>query len=53
MTTKLFEGILNQRLTEFTTQQDSLTPYQFGSKKGYQTHDAIYTLLAAIRSNQQ
>jgi hypothetical protein len=46
MTTKLFEGILNQRLTEFTTRHESLTPYQFGSKKGFQTHDAIYTLLA-------
>ena len=53
MTTKLFEGILNHRLTEFTTRQESLTPYQFGSKKGFQTHDAIYTLLATIRNNQQ
>jgi len=38
MATKLCEGILNQRLTEFTTRQESLTPYQFGSKKGFQTH---------------
>jgi hypothetical protein len=53
MATKLFEGILNQRLTEFMTRQESLTPYQFGSKKGFQTHDAIYTLLATIRNNQQ
>jgi len=30
-----------------------LTPYQFGSKKGHQAHDAIYTLLATIRNNQQ
>ena len=42
MATKLFEGILNQRLTEFMTRQESLTPYQFGSKKGFQTHDAIH-----------
>ena len=53
MTTKLFEGILNQRLTEFTTRHESLTPFQFGSKKGFQTHDAIYTMLATIRNNQQ
>jgi hypothetical protein len=50
MTTTLFEGILNERLTDFTTQHDTLTPYQFGSKKGHQTHDA---LLATIRNNQQ
>jgi hypothetical protein len=53
MTTKLFEVILNERLTDFTTQHDTLTPYQFGSKKGHQTHDAIYALLATIRNNQQ
>jgi len=44
MTTKLFDGILNERLTDFATQHDTLTPYQFGSKKGHQTHDAIYAL---------
>ena len=53
MTTKLFEGILNDRLSTFTSTHDILTPYQFGSKKGHQAHDAIYTLLATIRNNQQ
>ena len=36
MTNKLFEGILNERLVEFTTKHDTLTPFQFGSKKGHQ-----------------
>ena len=53
MTTKLFEDILNERLTDFTTQHDTLTPYQFSSKKGHQTQDAIYAVLATIRNNQQ
>ena len=53
MTTKLFEGILNERLSSFTTTHDTLTPYQFGSKKGHQAHDAIYSLTATIRDNQQ
>ena len=49
--TKLFEGLLGHRLTQHTEQHDTLTPYQFGSRPGKQTHDAIYTLLAAIYSN--
>ena len=53
LTTKLFEGILNERQTAFTDVHDTLTPYQFGSKKVHQTHDAIYALLATIRNNQQ
>ena len=47
--TKLFEGVLGHRLTQHTEQNDTLTPYHFGP--GKQTHDAIYTLLVAIYSN--
>ena len=52
--TKLFKrvkGLLGHRLTLHAEQNDTLTPYQFGSRPGKQTHDAIYTLLAAIYSN--
>jgi hypothetical protein len=52
-TTKLLEGILNERLVDFATKHDTLTPFQFGSKKGQQNHDAIYSLLDTIRNNQQ
>ena len=50
-TTKLFEGILNQRLDVFTQKYNTLTPYQYGSKKGSQSHDAIYVLSAVINNN--
>jgi hypothetical protein len=53
MITKLFEGILNERLADFTAKHDTLTPFQFGSKRGHQTHDATYSLLTTIRNNQQ
>jgi hypothetical protein len=48
---KLFEGLLGHSLTQHTTTHDTLTPYQFGSKPGTQTHDAMYTLLAVIHNN--
>jgi hypothetical protein len=53
MTTKLFEGILNEGLVNFTIKHGTLTPFQFGSNRGHQTHDAIYSLLATICNNQQ
>jgi len=53
MTTKLFEGILNEGLVNFTIKHGTLTPFQFGSNRGHQTHDAIYSLLATIHNNQQ
>ena len=51
-TTKLFEGMINQRLDVFIQKHNTLTPYQYGSKKGSQTHDAIYILTAVIKNNK-
>ena len=51
--TKLFEGILEARLTPFTELHDTLTPAQHGSRPGRQTHDAIYSGIAVVQENQQ
>ena len=50
-TTKLLEGIINSRLTSFLQQSDTLTRYQFGGKKGCQTHDETHLLTAIARNN--
>ena len=49
MTTKLFECILNQRVVDLATKHDTLARFQFGYKKGHQTHDNIYSLMKRIR----
>ncbi len=48
---KLFEGLLLHRLTQDTEAHDTLTPNQFCTRPGRQTHDAIYSLLAIIQRN--
>ena len=51
-TTKLFEGIISERLEEYISKHDTLTKFQF-AKQGSQTHDAIHTLTSVIRNNQE
>ena len=49
---KFFEGVLLQRLTQYTEKHETLTPNQLGTRPGRQTHDAIYALLAIIQHNR-
>jgi len=51
--TKLFEGLMEARLSKFTEFNDSLTPSQQGSRITRQTHDAIYALVATIQERSQ
>jgi len=47
--TKLFEGLMEARLSKFTELNDTLAPSQQGSRITRQTHDAIYALIATIQ----
>jgi hypothetical protein len=54
--TKLFEGLIESRLTPFTELHNTFTSAQqaLPSKAlGRQTHDAIYALMAAIQQRKQ
>ena len=51
--TKLFEGLMEARLSKFTEFNDTLTPCQQGSRITRQTHDAIYALIATIQERSQ
>jgi len=51
--TKLFEGLMEARLSKFTELNDTLTPSQQGSRITRQTHDAIYALIATIQEQSQ
>jgi len=51
--TKLFEGLLESRLTPFTELHDTLTHAQNGSRPGRQTHDGIYAHIATIQQRWQ
>jgi len=51
--TKLFEGLMEARLSKFTELNDTLTPSQQGSRITRQTHDAIYALIATIQERSQ
>ena len=51
--TKLFEGLMESRLSKFTELNDTLTPSQQGSRITRQTHDAIYALIATIQERSQ
>ena len=51
--TKLFEGLMESRLSKFTELNDTLTPSQQGSRITRQTHDAIYALFATIQERFQ
>jgi len=50
---KLFEGLMEGRLSKFTELKDTLTPSQQGSRITRQTHDAIYALIATIQERSQ
>jgi len=47
--TKLFEGLIEARLSKFTELNDTLTPSQQGSRIIQQTHEVIYALIATIQ----
>lgn len=49
---KLFEGLLLSRLTQFTERKNTLTQNQLGTRPSRQAHDAIYCLLSNIQFNQ-
>jgi len=51
--TKLSEGVMEARLSEFTELHDTLTPSQQGSRITRQTYDAIYALIATIQEQSQ
>ena len=51
--TKLFEGLMEARLSKFTEFNDTLTPSQQGSRIFRQTHDAMYALIATIQERSQ
>jgi len=51
--TKLFEGLVEPRLSKFTELNDTLTPSQQGSRIFRQTHDAIHVLIATIQERSQ
>ena len=51
--TKLFEGLMESRLTPFTEIHDTLTSAQLGSRPGRQTHDGIYAHIATIQQRWQ
>ena len=48
---KLFEGIMNTRLTKFTEAHCTMTDNQLGIRPGRNAHDAIYSLLSLIQYN--
>jgi len=47
--TKLFEGIIQARLTPFIETHNTLTHSQQGSRPTRQIHDAIYAMIAIIQ----
>ena len=53
--TKLFEGLINNHLyyddDPFITENRLFTPFQFGSQKNTQTHNAQNTLTSVIQNN--
>jgi len=51
--TKLFEGLIESRLSQFTEKNDSLTSAQQGSRTIRQIHDAIYAHISTIQQNKQ
>jgi len=51
--TKLLKGLMEARLSKFTELNDSLAPFQQGSRITHQTHDAIYALIATIQERSQ
>ena len=51
--TKLFEGLMEARLSKFTEFNDTLTPCQQGSRITRQTHYAIYALIATVQERPQ
>jgi len=51
--TKLFEGLMEARLSKFTELNDTITPSHQGSRITRQTHDAIYALIATIQEQSQ
>jgi len=51
--TKLFEGLMEARLSKFAELNGTLTPSQQGSRITRQTHDAIYALIATIQERSQ
>ena len=51
--TKLFEGLIESRLSQFTEKNDTLTSAQQGSRTSRQIHDAIYAHIATIQQNKQ
>jgi len=51
--TKLFEGLIESRLSQFTEKYDTLMSAQPGSRTSRQTHDAIYAHIATIQQNKQ
>jgi len=51
--TKLFEGLIESRLSRFTEKHYTLTSAQQGSRTSQQIHDAIYAHIATIQQNKQ
>jgi len=51
--TKLFEGLIESRLSQFTGKYDTLTSARQGSRTSRQIHDAIYAHIATIQQNKQ
>jgi len=51
--TKLFEGLIESRLSQFTAKYDTLTSVQQGSRTSRQIHDAIYAHIATIQQNKK
>jgi len=50
---KLFEGLIESRLSQFTEKHDTLTSAQQGSRTSRQIHDAIHAHVATIQQNKQ
>lgn len=53
MPTKLFEGLIESRLSQFTWKYDTPTSSQQGSRTSRQIHDAIYAHIATFQHNIQ
>jgi len=51
--TKLFEGLIESRLSQFTEKHDTVKSSQQGSRTSRQIHDAIYAHIATIQQNKQ
>jgi len=51
--TKLFDGLIESRLSQFTEKHDTLTSTQQGSHTSRQIHDAIYAHIATIQQDKQ